>query len=116
MFSSVSRRGCGDREDERYVFRMIMSSPDSRKNETAFFILTVKYLDSMKEKFSYENHRLMRTSCAQLYALGILERNPNLKRAIGISCEPPDQKSFTSEDMVYAEQIEWTDEERREIR
>lgn len=47
---------------------------------------------------------------------GLLERHSYLKRVIGISREPPDQGRGVSEDLVYAEQYEWTDKDRETIR
>ena len=99
-------------------FRMMMGPADSIENETAFFILTSKYLDRIKKTSDYNTYRIMRTNCGHIYAKGILERFPHLKRVVGISCEPPppNRNGITSEDMIYAEQAEWTEEERCQIR
>lgn len=97
-------------------FRMMMATAESSENETAFFFITVRYLESRVKTGGYEQYRLMRTNILHIYARGILERFPHLKRIVGIACEPPDQRHGTSEDMIYAEQAEWTDEERRTIR
>ena len=86
----------------------------SKKGETAFFILTLKVKAGVFE--SYEQYREARTGYAQLYARGLLEKTPHLKRVVGISREPFGQDGGVSEDMVYAEQAEWTHEERRKIR
>ena len=93
-----------------------MSPAGAKENETAFFILTFKYLDWMEQKGEYEQYRLKRSECARVYAKGLLERYPHLERVIGISCEPPGQEHGGSEDLVYAEQTEWTDEDRRAIK
>jgi len=103
------------KKTERF-FRLMISPPDAKGSETAFFILTFKYLDWMEEKGGYEKYRHVRTSIAQVYAKGILERFSHLERVIGISREPPDQGRGISEDLVYAEQFEWSDEDRRAIR
>lgn len=98
-------------------FVRVMMSPDGTKeNETAFFILTVKYLDWMEAKGGYEKYREMRSGLSMIYARGLLERHAHLKRVVGISREPPDQGRGISEDMVYAEQYDWTDEERIAIK
>lgn len=97
-------------------FRIMMAHPESKDNETAFFIQTLKYLDWMQGKGGYEQYRRKRTESAIVYAKGILERYPHVKRVVGISREPPDQGHGVSEDLVYAEQGEWSDEERQAIR
>ena len=97
-------------------FRMMMGPVGEKESETAFFILTFKYLDCMDKKVGYEQYRKIRIDCAHIYAKGILIRFPHLKRVIGVSCEPPRQGYGGSEDMIYAEQAEWTEKERREIK
>ncbi|WP_152612623.1 hypothetical protein [Leisingera sp. ANG-M7] len=97
-------------------FRMMMSPAGARDNETAFFIMTFKYQDWMEEKGGYEQYRRKRTERAMNYAHGVLEKYPHLKRIVGISREPPKQGRGVSEDLVYAEQCDWSDEERQQIR
>ena len=97
-------------------FRAMMGREGAKESETAFFILTVKYHDWIEAKGSYEKYREMRAGLAQIYAQGLLERHAYLKRVVGISREPPGQGSGVSEDMVYAEQQDWSDEERGAIR
>ncbi len=97
-------------------FRVILPGPKSKNNETAFFIQTYKYLDWMETKGGYEQYRRKRTESAVIYAKGLLERYPHLERVVGISREPPAQGHGVSEDLVYAEQSGWTDDERQAIR
>jgi hypothetical protein len=92
-----------------------ISPQDSEGSDTAFFIFTCKYLDWMENDGGYEKYRVFRSDVALVYAKGVLERFPYLKRIIGISREPPDQGRGLSEDMIYAEQYEWSDEDRRII-
>ena len=96
--------------------RVMMSPAGAKENETAFFILTVKYLDWMEAKGGYEKYRLMRSGIAQIYARGLLERHSHLKRVVGIAREPLHQGRGISEDLIYAEQCKWTDQDREEIR
>ena len=103
------------RDVDRF-FRVMFARPESKENETAFFIQTVKYLNWMESKGGYEQYRRKRTECALVYAKGLLERYPHLERVVGISREPPDQGRGISEDLIYAEQAEWTDEDRMAIR
>lgn len=97
-------------------FRVMMSPEGSKYNETAFFILTVKYLDWMEDRGGYEKYREMRSGLSMIYAQGLLERHAHLRRVVGISREPPGQGQGISEDMLYAEQQNWTDDERAAIK
>ena len=97
-------------------FRMMMASASHRESETAFFFMTFRFLKSRVPSGSYEDYRLMRTNFAHIYANGILEKFRHLKRVVGISREPPGQEHGVSEDMIYAEQADWTEEERAAIR
>ena len=103
-------------KDHERFFRVMYGRPDSKNNKTAFFIQTFKYLDWMEEKGGYEKYRQKRSECASVYAKGLLERYPHLERVIGISREPPDQGLGVSEDLVYAEQAEWSDQDRQIIK
>ncbi len=119
-----ARRGRGEAvkgafeigKTKELFFRAMVSPAEAKENETAFFILTFKYLDWMEQKGGYEQYRLKRSECSRVYAKGLLERYPHLERVIGISCEPPGQDHGSSQDLVYAEQAEWTDEDRRAIK
>lgn len=97
-------------------FRVMLPGPKSKDLGTAFFIQTYKYLDWMETKGGYEQYRRKRTESAVVYAKGLLERYPHLERVVGISREPPEQGHGVSEDLVYAEQSEWTNDERQVIR
>ena len=101
---------------EEMFLRLLMNPVDAKDNETAFFILTVQHPEVMAKSDDYEDYRKVRTRVAQTYAKGILARYPHLKRIVGISCEPPGMQHWISEEMVYAEQVEWTEEERQAIR
>lgn len=97
-------------------FRAMIPAEGSREDETGFFFLTMKYLDWMEDLGGYDHYRLKRVELATAYAKGMLIRYPYLKRIVGISAEPPRQGRGSSEDILYAEQIDWTDEEKQEIR
>ena len=96
-------------------FHMLMSSADAAESTTAFFVLTVKYPVPNVPRATYEEYRQFRVNAAEIYALGVLERNRSLDRVVGIAMEPLTQEDERSEDIVYAEQTDWTDEERRRI-
>lgn len=103
-------------KDSDRFFRVMLSSPDSKENDTAFFIQTFKYLDWMEDQLGYEKYRKKRAEFALVCAKGLLERYPYLARVIGISREPPDQGRGISEDLIYVEQTQWTEEGRLAIR
>ncbi|EAS50003.1 conserved hypothetical protein [Aurantimonas manganoxydans SI85-9A1] len=102
------------REREMF-FRAMLASPESRENETGFFFITMKYMDWMKSRGGYEKYRIARTFYLQTYAQALLIKYPYLKRIVGIAMEPPDQGGGASEDIVYAEQIEWTHDDRERV-
>ena len=63
----------------------------------------------------YETYRRVRANVAVVYAKGVLVRHPHLARVVGISCEPAAQGKGGSEDLVYVEQAQWSDDERASI-
>ncbi|MXZ50556.1 MAG: hypothetical protein F4073_07515 [Rhodobacteraceae bacterium] len=97
-------------------FRMMIKGKGSRGYETAFFIFTLKYYGASVNSQEYEEYRLLRAKFLETYSEGILESYSFLKRVIGIGCEPPGQPHGLSEDMVYAEQSQWSEEDRIAIR
>ena len=101
---------------EEMFFRMMIKGEGTRGSETAFFILTIRYKGTSENTQEYEQYRVGRTNLLHIYARGILERFSYLERVIGIACEPPDQSHSVSEDMVYAEQAQWTEDDRHAIR
>jgi len=102
----------GQRKD--IFFRVVMWPPEDPVG-TAFFFVTLKFVDWMKERGGYEGYRLIRAGYAELYAKALLMRHSKLERVVGISREPPNQGGGTSEDCLYAEQTDWSDDERAEV-
>ena len=94
-------------------FQRVMKPANKNENDTAFFFHTLKYLTSMGR---YEEYRKIRIASSLIYARGILERYSYLKRIVGIACEPSGQNHGGSEDLIYLEQADWSDEQRLEIR
>ena len=101
---------------EEVFFRMMMGKPGQSDSDTAFFILTVRCPNPQCPEEDYQRYRQVRTGLSARYALGILEKHAHLERVVGISCEPIGAKGRFSEDMIYAEQSDWTEEDRRQIR
>ncbi len=97
-------------------FRMMIRPKGVLNSETAYFIMTFKYQDWIEDEGGYEVYREMRTRQALVYAESVLEQHAHLERVIGVAMEPPGQGRGASEDLVYAEQCEWTDEQRILIR
>lgn len=61
------------------------------------------------KKITYGRYRKARQSMLTTYVLGMLRKFSRIDKIVGIAFEPPTRKS-SSEDMVYAEQPEWTSE------
>ncbi|WP_229804753.1 hypothetical protein [Neogemmobacter tilapiae] len=95
-------------KEDRF-FRLMMSPSGTKESETAFFILTVKYLEWMIDKGGYEKYRMFRSSLMLTYAQATLVKFPHLKRIIGIAMEPPEHEN-SSEDLIYVEQSAWSDD------
>ncbi|MGV3573727.1 MAG: hypothetical protein ACO1O4_01175 [Devosia sp.] len=93
-------------------FRAMLGTEGSKDAETGFFFLTLKYQERMEKTGGYEKYRLFRTSYLQIYAQALLMKHRYLDRVIGIAMEPPDQGRGASEDLIYAGQHDWTDEQR----
>ena len=53
------------KHSDKFV-RVMMSPAEAKENETAFFILTVKYLDWMEAKGGYEEYRFVRSQLHRL--------------------------------------------------
>ena len=85
---------------------------DERSAKTGFFYLTVK-VPRVEVRGGYQGYRALRTNLLQTYALNLLRKFPHLKCIVGIASEPkPDSPEMpgSSEDLVYVEVGEWTDE------
>ena len=102
--------------NEEQFFRMVVENKIGKKIETGYFVLTRRYDGTSTESREYDTYRKSRLNVAKIYARAILQGHPYLKRVIGIALEPPKPPHGGSEDMVYAEQGEWTREQRAEVR
>jgi len=112
---SQALEGAFEQGRKREIFFRSMLGLSSAKNETGFFILTVKYLPERREGFSYSEYRKFRSGLLGLYAHSLLMKYPHLRRIIGIAMEPPGLGKGGSEDNVYAAQQEWTAEQIEEV-
>jgi len=99
------------RQGDRF-FRAMLPRPDSAQNETGFFILTFAYKDFMDATGGYDKYREFRVFHASTYATASLMRSPYLKRIVGVAVEPPGKGRGGSEDLIYAEQQNWSAEQR----
>jgi len=102
--------------EEEMFFRAIVGKPGQVDGEVAFFIVTLKRPDQGRSCISYVRYRQVRTGILARYALGILDKYSHIERIVGIACEPPESGGKSSEDMIYAERSDWTEEERQQIR
>jgi hypothetical protein len=121
--SRYARRGLGQaglgaldqgKSTDRF-FRMVLDQGGGEVSGTAFFFQTMKYLDWMKDKGGYDQYRIVRSEIGRVYAQSILVRYPKLERVIGICSEPPNQEHGSSEDLIYAVQHNWTQEDRANL-
>ncbi|MEO0636174.1 MAG: hypothetical protein AAFY73_05945 [Pseudomonadota bacterium] len=98
-------------------FRAIITPPSLPDHETAFFLCTLKYdAEFFDGNGGYASYRQFRAGLAEAYAQGLLEKLAYLQRVVGIMVEPPQQGRGSSEDLIYAEQSEWSEEARVEIK
>lgn len=117
----VARRNLGEafldacrKGKDREIFFRVVVSPEKSPVGTAYFFMTMKYLDRWFHN-DYERYRIVRSGYLELYAKALLMRYPGLTQVVGIGREPPDQGQGVSEDCILAEQTEWSPEERSEI-
>ena len=109
-YQSLAIRGAFETiGDKHRFFRVMMPGPSADDQDTAFCILLFRVPEDVPE-VSYEQYRQERTSTLYGYALNVLKRTPKLKRIIGLAMEPHKSGQSSSEDMLYAEQPEWTAE------
>jgi hypothetical protein len=94
-------------------FRLILEQKKVPQNEVAFFILIMNFRP--EDGIGYEEFRLLRSYFSGVYARAILQSRPVLRRVVGISMEAPGRGMGGSEEMVYAEQQTWTDDDRQEV-
>lgn len=93
-------------------FRAMLAPAGSKQHDTGFFFMTLKYLRWMDAKGGYERYRHMRAFYIQTYAQALLMKHSYLSQVVGIAMEPPGQGRGASEDIIYARQTEWTDQDR----
>lgn len=99
--------------------RAFISAPHVPNSETGFFFMTLAVPD-FKLDGGYSEYRIVRHGFLEVYALSFLHKYRHLKRIIGIATEPlPDKKNErrgSSEDLVFAESPEWTNELVKDLR
>lgn len=98
--------------------RGMLPAPSSTDRETGFFFMTLA-VPKIELEGGYEQYRRVRVSMLETYALTFLEKYPALRRVVGIASEPPPlpgaASEGSSEDMIYAEAPEWTDDLRSQL-
>ena len=99
-------------ETKDVFFRAMISPAGARDCESWLLLLDAK-ISALHGRLTdgYEKYRQFRTFYLQTYAQSFLMKFPHLQRLIGIATEPPNQKGGTSEDCIYAEQRQWTDDQ-----
>ena len=92
--------------------RAFIPGQDQPHADTGFFFLTAKIPD-IELTVGYQQYRMVRVNILEAYALTLLQKNPQIRRVVGIASEPKPpagKKPGSSEDLIYAEQPEWTDQ------
>jgi hypothetical protein len=91
--------------------RGFLPGSDEYGEDTGFFFMTLA-VPKFELEGGYEQYRAARRNMLETYALAILQKNPKLQRVVGIASEPPsgDRRTGSSEDLIMAEQPEWTPE------
>lgn len=95
-------------------FRAMLAPEGSMRSKTGFFFLTLKYLRWMDDRGGYEKYRQMRTFYLKTYAQALLMNHSHIQQIIGIAMEPPEQGERASEDIIYAAQTAWSDDDRKQ--
>lgn len=92
--------------------RFFLPGPGHPATDVAFFVVTVK-VPGIQLAGGYQQYRAVRQRILEAYALTLLRKYPRLKGVIGVATEPkPPQGESpgSSEDLIYAEQPDWSDE------
>ena len=96
----------------RVFMRAFIPGKAHPQADTGFFFVSVK-IPEIELAGGYQQYREGRTRILEAYALTLLRKNPQFKRIVGIATEPKPptgEKPGSSEDLIYAEQPEWTDQ------
>jgi hypothetical protein len=97
--------------------RFFLPGAEHPATDIAFFVVTVK-VPGIKLAGGYQQYRHVRQRILEVYALALLRKHAQLRGVIGIATEPepPDgEKSGSSEDLIYAEQPDWSDQLVRDL-
>lgn len=95
-------------------FRAMLPGPTSSDQSTGFFFLLLKRHETLSS-FSDDEYRQFRSVIMHAYAMNMLRLMPALQRVVGISTEGELGLALRSEDLIYAEQPEWTKDYADEV-
>lgn len=93
--------------------RAFLPDPKKPKQVTGFFVMTLQPPNPLPPG-GYEQYRNVRRMMLQTYALHFLRENSHLPSIVGIGLEPLGSGGG-SEDILFAEQFEWTEKEIRDL-
>lgn len=102
------------KKTDRFM-RAVIHLEDQPDSDTAFCIMTLKYPRLLDRRGGYKQYRTTRTEMLKAYAQLTLLNTPYLKRVVAVGLEPPGQGRGGSEDLLYAEQRDWSDDDAREL-
>jgi hypothetical protein len=101
---------CGGK---RRFARGLLRRPDDPDGDVGYVFMTLEVPDKSIKDLSYEEYRGVRSSTLYGYVINTLKDNPHLSRVIGIATEPPEKftgKKGASEDLIYMEQPNWSED------
>ena len=98
--------------EHRYC-RAFLPDPEKPERTNGFFVMTLAVPNPLPSG-GYERYRAVRRMMLQTYAMHFLHAHRNLTGIVGIGMEPLGSGGGT-EDLMYAEQFEWTVEQERDL-
>ena len=99
-------------DKDRYC-RAFLPDPEKPERTNGFFVMTLAVPNPLPSG-GYEQYRNVRRLILQTYAMHFLHEHRNLTGIVGIGLEPL-RSGGGSEDLMYAEQFEWTAEQERDL-
>jgi hypothetical protein len=110
IMGALERGATGDRS-----CRSIVQRPGTLGCETGFFFMTLKVPAALQGEAGYAKYRATRSNMLFAYAMGLFRKFEHLQRMVGIATEPFGRGAGSSEDMLYMERPERTENWLREV-
>jgi len=97
----------------RRFARGLLRHPNDPDGDVGYVFMTLEMPDKSIKDLTYDEYRAVRSSTLYGYVINTLKDNPHLSRVIGIATEPPEKftgKKGASEDLVYMERPDWSED------